>query len=354
MSAFHSSAYRRPIAVLSFHAQRQFTVRSCDLRLWSRTELQAEVPVSVRVMWDGIQHWVVAKDVCALIGKRVGSVGRAIYAFNRREKARMIVEQGQQLQHELAQTADGAEVASKSASVGRPLVQVMSVLSERGVRRLLVRTRSERAQEVQQFIDRALLGLSEQQQALLRHNASDTEAASTAADTARQFSRRTRHKRKNEAGDEQQSTQPMHNRSHRRSDDDTLQHTMKEVAESGYSVNNSAGSLSSSTEGSIGLSVREANKSHRLSRSTADVSLPGHSAAASAFSRTTVGCSLQQQQRQYERGANSSGSGSSSSTPLPLARAATPSSPGRYAGTFRPIVLLHTSARTSLQNATDA
>ena len=131
------------VAELPYLTARQFMVRACDLPRLSSDELQQAVEVRVRVMRDQRgQAWLVAKDVCALIGKRVGSVGRAISSLNDREKARMLIH------HSPPTPAPPPAAASEGQPQRRPLVQVMSVLSVDGLRRLLGRSRCDRAQQL--------------------------------------------------------------------------------------------------------------------------------------------------------------------------------------------------------------
>ena len=122
---------RPSCASLLYRTPREFTLRTSELRRFSASALRAEADVTVRVMLDDSRRpWLVAKDLCALIGKRMGSVGRATHAFTRTEKARMAVQQRR----------------SGSDGDSRTFVQVLSVLSVAGVRRLLSRSRSDRAQ----------------------------------------------------------------------------------------------------------------------------------------------------------------------------------------------------------------
>ena len=350
MSAFHSSEHRRPVAVLRFPTQRQYTVRSCDLSQWSRDELQAEVAVGVRVMWDGSQHWIVAKDVCALIGKRVGSVGRAIYAFSRREKARMIVEQQQQLVDTSDDTVCAGPPQPAAQSIGRPLVQVMSVLSESGVKRLLSRTRSDRALEVQQFVDRALPALNHDQR-VAGHTETHTQrtAASTEAGSTRASMRNKRRRsgRRPQEGHERHTALPTRSKSHKGSGSeyDPLQRGAEEPhnpptersaphSTSGSSANGS--SSASRGSGSAGGCMAVAEDTSEL----VNAPLPQwHSADTSPFNRVT---SSQQQQQQQRQQTGNSGSSSPPSGHSALSRPTAPPLADRRGSTqFRPIVLLH-------------
>ena len=342
MSAFHSSAHRCPVAVLSFHTQRQYTVRSCDMRSWSRAELQADVAVSVRVMWDGSRHWFVAKDVCALIGKRVGSVGRAIYVFNRREKARMIVEQQQQLTQQTQHTGDDAmcvESQSDSAARVRPLVQVMSVLSEAGVKRLLSRTRSERAREVQHFIDTAMRNIRQSTPAA--HEAETDAAQAPAVQPRKQRTERKRKERRvavsdgqtvllADTGDENKRSGSLAERVEHQRQPTAQQKRMTLLQVSAAGVTPSAH-----------CSTQRINSSYSGGQQHVDVVLPPlHSASNSAFGPAKH---ASQQHNADPHSTTHSATHStqtclSASVPAassPLVRAAAP--------TFRPIVLHHSA-----------
>ena len=136
MSDLLSTTHRHPIAHLPYSTRRQFTVKASELRRWSGAELDEEVELRVRAMAGGDGRvWLVAKDVCALIGKRVGSVGRAIHTLSEGEKGRMVVQHKAGGQGRGEGRGQGKEAA----------VQVMSVLSVEGVQRLLGRSRCSRA-----------------------------------------------------------------------------------------------------------------------------------------------------------------------------------------------------------------
>ena len=352
MSAFHSSAHRSPVAVFRFHTQRQFTVRSCDLGQWSRSELEAQVSVGVRVMWDGTEHWLVAKDVCALIGKRVGSVGRAIFNFTEQEKARMIVEQRQQQLPVVDAASDAmrADPQSGGGSAGRPVVQVMSVLSERGVRRLLSRTRHDRAREVQQFVSQALSTLRQQHTAATR-TAGGTE---TTTDTAGQNSKRVRNKRRNETGGEQHTAlQPQQTRMKSSGSEDAQQHTTRHrsaaAADSGSGRSSSSSSGIGATSSPLGRS--RVSRAVGLPVSCAPMSLPPlHSARSSAFSRTGSWWQPRTDSRGLDSRSGCSGSSQSHSA-VPRPAAAWPGTT-REPALFTPIVLQHSPAAPCSTNGT--
>ena len=152
MSTLRPSLGGGCVAELPYFTARQFVVRACELPRFSPAQLQERVRVCVRVLRDERgQAWFVAKDVCALIGKRVGSVGRAISSLNQRQKARMLIQHTTNAREQQQRESGGVDECGEvdgSGAARRPLVQVMSVLSVDGLRRLLSRSRCDTAKQL--------------------------------------------------------------------------------------------------------------------------------------------------------------------------------------------------------------
>ena len=101
-SILHSSTPVKPFAILSTCIEMQYTLRSDELRSYRTEELQKLVRVPIRLIGrltagatsleEHTELHCVAKDICALLHKRVGSVGRAIHAFTPAEKQRMALQ----------------------------------------------------------------------------------------------------------------------------------------------------------------------------------------------------------------------------------------------------------------------
>ena len=108
-----------PIAVLRLPTQLQYTMTRKDAKRLKPSEEEMLVDVDVRIMGteNGVSRYFVAKDVCQLINLRKGSVAKAIKHFTALEKGRM-------------------PVMCKRKN-GSGCVQVLTVLTESGLRRLM-------------------------------------------------------------------------------------------------------------------------------------------------------------------------------------------------------------------------
>ena len=128
------SCSKFPIAILNVPVQRQYTMTRKDSKRMKRTDKEALVNVTVRIMGtpDRQHIYFVAKDVCQLICLRKGSVAKAIHDFTGVEKARMPV---------LCQRSSGSGCT-----------QVLTVLTMAGVQRLMTSSRQPIARSVLQWL----------------------------------------------------------------------------------------------------------------------------------------------------------------------------------------------------------
>jgi prophage antirepressor-like protein len=125
---------KKPYKMLSAWIEYQYTVSKKETENMPQDQKERLVRVSVRVMGtpDPNNLYVVAKDVCLLIRIRKGNVAKAISQFDDAEKARMPV---------LCCRTNGVYST-----------HVLTVLTVRGVDRLLRTSQARRAQNVHEWI----------------------------------------------------------------------------------------------------------------------------------------------------------------------------------------------------------
>jgi len=125
---------KTPFRTVTVSVQKQFTLSKKETLGMSKEDREKLVTVPVRIMGTGDINnlFFVAKDVCLLIHTRKGNVAKSIGQFNENEKARMPV--------------------LCPRSNGTVSTHILTVLSIKGVKRLLTSSRSSRAPHVLKWI----------------------------------------------------------------------------------------------------------------------------------------------------------------------------------------------------------
>jgi len=125
---------KTPFRTVTVSVQKQFTLSKKETLGLSKDDREKLVTVPVRIMGSGEINnlYFVAKDVCLLIHTRKGNVAKSIGQFNENEKARMPV--------------------LCPRSNGTVSTHILTVLSIKGVKRLLTSSRSSRAPHVLKWI----------------------------------------------------------------------------------------------------------------------------------------------------------------------------------------------------------